>query len=370
MSPSLFYETQVVPSVVGGNIYGKAGETVASLIINGGTFYCEKGIFAGGRGTEKFYSENAYSGTPSDYTALGKTYGNVDVSINGGTIYGNVYGGGAGVAEAKLKNTSTYNPLTEMARLTGNTRVNIGGTAQILSSNGNGGNVYGGGMLAAVDGTATVNLSGNAVIEGNVYGAAQGITSDLLHTPENAPLFGIVNGNTYVTSTGNPSVQGDIYGGAESAITNGNTSIDNIEKAGNVQIVSKSMNTCTYNVSYQRKYQARTYEDGNEVPKWEDRMFTATLLLTFNDNNQCTITSLTDGITATGSGTWTDDGAKKSWNNKDRELLELNYSIPDFGVDDYGNTVEGANTHEMMVWLRSGVSLTGASKEFSPVYTK
>lgn len=225
MSPSLFYETQVVPSVVGGNIYGKAGETVASLIINGGTFYCEKGIFAGGRGTEKFYSENAYSGTPSDYTALGKTYGNVDVSINGGTIYGNVYGGGAGVAEAKLKNTSTYNPLTEMARLTGNTRVNIGGTAQILSSNGNGGNVYGGGMLAAVDGTATVNLSGNAVIEGNVYGAAQGITSDLLHTPENAPLFGIVNGNTYVTSTGNPSVQGDIYGGAESAITNGNTSI-------------------------------------------------------------------------------------------------------------------------------------------------
>jgi hypothetical protein len=99
-------------------------------------------------------------------------------------------------------------------------------------------------------------------------------------------------------------------------------------------------------------------------------MFTATLLLTFNDNNQCTITSLTDGITATGSGTWTDDGAKKSWNNKDRDLMELNYSIPDFGVDDYGNTVEGANTHEMMVWLRSGVSLTGASKEFSPVYTK
>lgn len=154
-------------------------------------------------------------------------------------------------------------------------------------------------------------------------------------------------------------------------LTNGNTSTENIEKAGNVEIRTKSLNTCTYTVSYQRKYQARTYDEhGNEVPKWEDRMFTATLLLTFNDNNQCTITSLTDGITATGSGTWTDDGAKKSWNNKDRDLMELNYSIPNFGVDDYGNTVEGANTHEMMVWFRSGVSLTGASKEFSPIYTK
>jgi len=154
-------------------------------------------------------------------------------------------------------------------------------------------------------------------------------------------------------------------------LTNGNTSTENIEKAGNVEIRTKSLNTCTYTVSYQRKYQARTYdENGNEVPKWEDRIFSTTLLLTFNDNNQCTITSLTDGITATGNGSWTDDGAKKSWNNKDRDLMELNYSIPNFGVDDYGNTVEGANTHEMMVWFRSGVSLTGASKEFSPIYTK
>ena len=48
MSPSLFFETDVVPNVAGGNVYGKTGETVSSLTINGGTFYCKNGIFAGG----------------------------------------------------------------------------------------------------------------------------------------------------------------------------------------------------------------------------------------------------------------------------------------------------------------------------------
>ena len=238
MSPSLFYDRGVIPSKYGGNIYGKAGETVSTLTITGGTFYCDHGIFAGGRGTDKFYAEDAYAGNPADYTELGKTYGNVVLNINGGTMYCNVYGGGAGVAEALLKNTSTYGTLTNMARLTGNTFVNIGGTAKILSHNGVGGNVYGGGMLAAVDGATTINISGDAEIEGNVFGAAQGITNDvsittiphtltpyLLHTPENATLFGLVNGNTVVKTSGNPSIKGDIYGGAESAITNGNTSI-------------------------------------------------------------------------------------------------------------------------------------------------
>ena len=109
-----------------------------------------------------------------------------------------------------------------------------------------------------------------------------------------------------------------------------------------------------------------TYDkDGNEVPKWEDRILTAKLLLTFDGSENCTISSLTPGYTAAGSGSWTDDGAKKSWGNKDRDLMELDYTI-DFGVDDYGNHIEGAATHEKMVWQRSGV----VREEFSPIYTK
>ena len=126
-------------------------------------------------------------------------------------------------------------------------------------------------------------------------------------------------------------------------LTNGNTSTENIEKAGNVEIRTKSLTQSVYTVSHEGK--------------------TADLLLTFDSSNNCTITSLTDGVTATGNGSWTDDGEKKSWNNKDRDLMELNYTV-DFG----GGSVLAV--HEKLVWLRSGVSLTGASKEFSPVYTK
>ncbi len=126
-------------------------------------------------------------------------------------------------------------------------------------------------------------------------------------------------------------------------LTNGNTSTENIEKAGNVEIRTKSLTQSVYTVSHEGK--------------------TADLLLTFDSSNNCTITSLTDGVTATGNGSWTDDGEKKSWNNKDRDLMELKYTV-DFG----GGAVLAV--HEKLVWLRSGVSLTGASKEFSPVYTK
>ena len=148
-------------------------------------------------------------------------------------------------------------------------------------------------------------------------------------------------------------------------LTHGTTSIDNIEKASAVQIETKSINSATYTVTYQREYHARVVKDGVEQEEVQSRMLSATLLLTFDANEQCTITSLTPGYTATGSGSWTDDGAKQSWNNKDRDLMELNYTV-DFGVDDYGNAIEKGTTHEKMVWERSGVVF----EEFAPVYVK
>lgn len=149
-------------------------------------------------------------------------------------------------------------------------------------------------------------------------------------------------------------------------LTNGNTSIDDIEKATPYPITTKSLTSSIYTVAFQRKYQARTYDkDGNEVPKWEDRILTCDLQLDFDGSENCRISSQTAGYTATGNGTWTDDGAKKSWGNKDRDLLELNYTI-DFGVDDYGNHIEGGSTHEKLVWQRSGVTI----EEFAPIYSK
>jgi len=115
-------------------------------------------------------------------------------------------------------------------------------------------------------------------------------------------------------------------------LTNGNSSIDNIEKAGNVLIETKSLNQSVYHATV----------DGEQVD----------LLLTFDNDDNCSITCLTPGKTASGSGSFTDGGAKKSWGNKDRDLMELNY------------TVDGTTVTESLVWMRSGVK----SEEFTPTY--
>jgi len=242
------------PNTQAGNMYGSSKEAiVAKINIIGGTVYGN--VYGAGRGTDYYYTHDRES-TPdwstkqNNLLSLGQTYGSVVTNITGGSIYGNVYGAGYGAAEAKKYNTpDTYGLFTETAYLAGDAILNIGGNAQVKSytnpstSSGQvtyGGNVYGGGMLAKVEGNTTVNISGSVKIEGNVFGAAQGITNKtattkqtisgttetyLLNTDDNAKLFGIVKGNTTVATTGAPTIGKDIYGGAESAITEGNTTV-------------------------------------------------------------------------------------------------------------------------------------------------
>jgi hypothetical protein len=52
-----------------------------------------------------------------------------------------------------------------------------------------------------------------------------------------------------------------------------------------------------------------------------------TLQLTFDASNNCTIASITNGITATGSGKFTSKGEKKSFGDKDRDALYLEYTV-------------------------------------------
>ena len=122
--------------------------------------------------------------------------------------------------------------------------------------------------------------------------------------------------------------------------TNHNTSTDNIEKASQVQITTRTLNSSVYTVEFQ---------EGSKILK-------ADLLLTFDDKENCTITSLTEGVKATGSGSWADNGIH-SWNNKDRDLMELNAEIT------FAGGVK-KNLNEKLVWWRSGVS----KEEFSYTY--
>ncbi len=124
-------------------------------------------------------------------------------------------------------------------------------------------------------------------------------------------------------------------------LTNHSQSTDNIEQANIVQIKTYSLNGAIYTVELQ---------DG-------DTLYTADMLLNFSGDN-CTISSLTPGVTVSGSGSFSDNGAKKAWGNKDRDLMELNYNV-DFGG---GKTI---SRNEKLVWQRSGVTV----EEFAPAYS-
>ena len=238
MSPGLWRTKSGTPSTTGGNVYGSKEGTAVSLTINGGEFYCENGIFAGGRGTKHYYSEKLYGGNASDYTALGQTYGNVALNINGGIFHCPIFGGGYGVADAKEIGTSTITTLSDMARIYGKSNVTIyGGTFYQ--------NVYGGGDMAVVDNgdedATNVIIGDKAEILGSVFAGGKGrkrrltdpvapatvSTDGFTKTPE---LVGKVIGNTNVTFTGSsqqaPSVYGDIYGGGNYAQVDGSTNIN------------------------------------------------------------------------------------------------------------------------------------------------
>ena len=241
MSRGLWTSATAIPSKTGGNVYGNKGETVVSLTINGGEFYCENGIFAGGRGTNWYYSTNPYGGKASDYTALGQTYGNVELNINGGIFHCPIFGGGYGVADARLydKNhtTNIITTLSNMARIYGKSNVTIyGGTFYK--------NIYGGGDMAVVENgsedATNVIIGDKANILGSVFAGGKGrkrrlttpnatteLTDDFALEPKEV---GKVIGNTNVTFTGSgqqaPSIYGDIYGGGNYAQVEGSTNVN------------------------------------------------------------------------------------------------------------------------------------------------
>jgi len=239
------------PNPRAGNMYAKkdAEHPVATLNINGGEFYCTDGIFAGGRGTDYYYKTNRDGDHESDYIALGQVYGDVEMNIMGGVFHCNVYGGGLGFGDVKLAgsgNPGTITTLKDMARIYGTTTVNItGGTFKR--------NVYGGGAIANVGygssdnammtqeityyGSASknvVNLNiSNALIEGKVFGSAQG--KDNTEVTVSPDAIGNVYGNVAL-NIDNSTVGSDIYGGAEKGDVYGSvtTNIINSELGGDI----------------------------------------------------------------------------------------------------------------------------------------
>ena len=61
---------------------------------------------------------------------------------------------------------------------------------------------------------------------------------------------------------------------------------------------------------------------------------TCQVKLTFDANGNCTVSSATEGIAASGTGKYVKDGEKLAWGNKDRDGIYLDYTI-DFGERQY-----------------------------------
>ncbi len=235
--------------IIKGSVYGggENGHNMrnASVTVKSGTIGIHEGndydknrgnVYGAGCGTDKYYSSpsgaaDPYDGGGDKYNPLGGIIkGNTTVSIEGGTLFRNVYGGGSmGSVDGKAtvtvsggsvsgnvfgapKGNSSY---TEYIAYTGSSEVNIQSGASVTGS------VYGGGEAGRVKGDVVVDMTGGTVSQ-NVYGggALADSNTDNWDATLNSNAGGWTNTTkksalytTQVSLTGG-TVGHDVYGGA------------------------------------------------------------------------------------------------------------------------------------------------------------
>jgi hypothetical protein len=231
---------------VDGNIYGGSNtwgttNNLATINVSGGTV---KNVFGGGLGASTVMAddvfvtvsggtinENVYGGGQLGVVGTSSTSASTDVTISGGEVKGSVFGAGLGTAN----NPSTTNPTapTANANIYGNTNVTISGgtvTKDVFGGGQNGsvaidvtgkkstvavtggtinGSVYGGGSKGFNNSATVLNIS-YGVIKGSVFGGALG-------TSGNVYVNGTHTVNVKGGDNGIPEIDGSIYGGSRLA---------------------------------------------------------------------------------------------------------------------------------------------------------
>lgn len=214
------YGGNVTGGIYGGhNAKGTVYQTT-SLLINGGQV-----------GVDADHTANIHGGGYGDVTSVS---GNVTVTLGdspansgGVTVYGNVYGGSAlGDVNTNSNNNTivTLNKGTINGNLFGGALgvgADVNGKITVTMNGGTvNGNLFGGGDAAAYSPNANfpiVNVTGGTVT--NIFGGGNGDPNDA--TQETAK----VTGNPQVTLSGNATVTGNVYGGGNAAKVEGNTSV-------------------------------------------------------------------------------------------------------------------------------------------------
>lgn len=134
--------------------------------------------------------------------------------------------------------------------------------------------------------------------------------------PKNYTLYGLRYKNKYHgvwLSRGTDHLYTD---GTETSVVERNP--EYIEKADIVNLTTDGLQVARYAVSVD-------VEGIDDKGKPTVERKTCNLILTFDADENCTVTTDTEDFTATGSGKWEWQAAKKAWNDKDRDRLTLDY---------------------------------------------
>ncbi len=223
----------------------KLGNVKSTSVTISGSAWIKSNVYGGGElgAVRSYYTGSLSNPTPTEG-------GNTEVNINGGTIgtmigpniavggttdtgntsgdgrytFGSVYGGGYGTEKDILDDPSTstvgdaipYNQNMEYfaALIVGNAKVEMTDGTVL-------GSVFGGGEVACIGGSTTIEVSGGTVgvnelrddgyvlfggaTMGNVFGGGRG--------SENAVNAGLVRSNTTVNISGTPEIYHNVYGG-------------------------------------------------------------------------------------------------------------------------------------------------------------
>lgn len=93
-----------------------------------------------------------------------------------------------------------------------------------------------------------------------------------------------------------------------------------IEKAELRSVTTASLNRSVYSLS-------TTVDVLDKDGMAAKKTLTCDLILDFDADDNCTVTTVTPDCSASGTGKWVKDGAKKAWGDKDRDELSLNYTV-------------------------------------------
>ena len=163
-------------------------------------------VFAGGMGRQKqIDGQTLIDPEKIDWKKLGNVK-QTTLTITGGKIMSNVYGGGELGAVVPYVNGNTVEG--------GTTQININGTAVI-------GTLIERSVTTTDEGGSDVTTKVPVYTFGSVYGGGMGNETDKTSSDDEARIGGLVKGSTTITMSAG-EVKGSVYGGGEMAVVQGN----------------------------------------------------------------------------------------------------------------------------------------------------